>query len=99
MLDGDWSSDVCSSDLWLDQPHWRQGLMTEAVNAVVARFFHDHMGETLYSGAIAENIASLRLQERLGFDVTGVEDVFCLPRSEQVRLVTTELTFGGYAPL
>lgn len=83
---------------WLDKPHWGQGIMTEAVNAVIARFFHSFMGEVLYSGAIAENAASLRIQQKLGFDITGVEDVYCVPRAEQVRLITTELTFGSYMP-
>ena len=84
---------------WLDEPHWGKGIMTEAVNAVIARFFHGFMGEVLISGAIAENAASLRIQQRLGFDITGVEDVYCVPRAEQVRLITTELTFGSYMPL
>lgn len=84
---------------WLDQPHWGKGIMTEAVNAVIARFFSSHMGETLFSGAIAENAASLRIQKKLGFDISGVEDVYCVPRAAQVRLITTELTFGGYMPV
>jgi RimJ/RimL family protein N-acetyltransferase len=84
---------------WLDEPHWGKGIMTEAVNAVIARFLHSFMGETIFSGAIAENAASLRIQKKLGFDITGVEDVFCVSRAEQVRLITTELTFGSYMPL
>ncbi|MBL0372263.1 GNAT family N-acetyltransferase [Rhizobium sp. KVB221] len=84
---------------WLDEPHWGQGIMTEAVNAVIARFFHGLMGEVLFSSVIAENAASLRIQKKLGFDITGVEDVYCVPRAEQVRLITTELTFGSYMPM
>jgi RimJ/RimL family protein N-acetyltransferase len=73
--------------------------MTEAVNAALARFFHGFMGETIFSGAIAENAASLRIQKKLGFDISGVEAVYCVSRAEQVRLITTELTFGSYMPL
>ena len=84
---------------WLDEPHWGLGIMTEAVNAALARFFHGFMGETVFSGAIAENTASLRIQAKLGFDITGVADVYCVSRNAQVRLITTELTFGGYMPV
>ncbi len=47
---------------WLAEEHWGRGLMTEAVNAVLARFFSAHMGETLYSQVMDDNPASLRIQ-------------------------------------
>jgi RimJ/RimL family protein N-acetyltransferase len=84
---------------WLDEGHWGKGVMTEAVNAVIARFFAAHMGEVLYSAVIADNPASLRIQSKLGFDITGVAEAYCEARSEMVRLITTELTFGGYMPV
>jgi RimJ/RimL family protein N-acetyltransferase len=84
---------------WLDEAHWGKGIMTDAVNAVVARFFSVMMGETLFSSVMADNPASLRIQGKLGFDVTGVEDVYSASRAEGVRLITTEITFGGYMPM
>jgi hypothetical protein len=48
---------------------------------------------------MADNPASLRIQGKLGFDVTGVEDVYSHSRAASVRLITTELTFGGYTPM
>ena len=48
---------------------------------------------------MAENAASLRLQGRLGFDITGVAEAYSESRSEMVRLITTELTFGSYMPI
>jgi RimJ/RimL family protein N-acetyltransferase len=84
---------------WLDEAHWGRGIMTDAVNAVVARFFSVMMGETLFSSVMADNPGSLRIQGKLGFDVTGVEDVYSASRAEGVRLITTELTFGGYMPM
>lgn len=83
---------------WLSEEHWGRGLMTEAVNAVLARFFSAHMGETLYSQAMADNPASLRIQGKLGFDVTGVSDLYSEARSAMVRTILTEVTFGGYMP-
>ncbi|MDB5525800.1 MAG: acetyltransferase [Rhizobium sp.] len=83
---------------WLEESQWGKGIMTEAVNAAVARFFAAHMGEPLYSAVIPDNPASLRLQGKLGFDITGVAEAYCVARAEMVRLITTELTFGGYMP-
>lgn len=83
---------------WLEESQWGKGIMSEAVNAVIARFFSAHMGETLYAAVMADNPASLRLQGKFGFDVTGVADAYSVARSEMVRLITTELTFGGYMP-
>lgn len=84
---------------WLDESQWGKGIMTEALNAVVARFFAAHMGETLYSAVIVDNPASLRLQGKLGFDITGVTEGYSESRVAMVKLITTELTFGGYVPM
>ncbi|MBX9459548.1 MAG: GNAT family N-acetyltransferase [Rhizobium sp.] len=84
---------------WLAEEHWGRGIMTDAVNAAVARFFSVMMGETLFSSVMADNPGSLRIQGKLGFAITGVEDVYSQSRSAGVRLITTELTFGGYMPM
>ena len=84
---------------WLAEEHWGKGIMTDAVNAVIARFFSVMMGETLFSSVMADNPASLRIQGKLGFDITGVEDAYSESRATGVRLITTELTFGGYIPM
>lgn len=84
---------------WLAEAHWGKGIMTDAVNAVIARFFSVMMGETLFSSVMADNPASLRIQGKLGFDVSGVEDVYSESRAASARLITTELTFGGYMPM
>jgi len=84
---------------WLSEQHWGKGIMTDAVNAAIARFFSVMMGETLFSSVMADNPASLRIQGKLGFDVTGVEDAYSESRAASARLITTELTFGGYMPM
>lgn len=84
---------------WLAEEHWGKGIMTDAVNAAIARFFSVMMGETLFSSVMADNPASLRIQGKLGFDVTGVADAYSQSRAASVRLITTELTFGGYMPM
>jgi hypothetical protein len=40
----------------------------------------------------------LRIQGKLGFDVTGVAESYAVSRAKMVRLITAELTFGGYMP-
>jgi RimJ/RimL family protein N-acetyltransferase len=84
---------------WLDEAHWSEGIMTEAANAAIARFFSANMGAVLHAGALADNPASLRVQEKLGFDVTGVGEAWCQPRAEMVKIIETELTFGSYMPM
>ena len=84
---------------WLAEEHWGKGIMTDAVNAVIARFFSVMMGETLFSSVMADNPGSLRIQGKLGFAITGVVDVYSPSRAASVSLITTELTFGGYMPM
>lgn len=84
---------------WLAEEHWGKGIMTDAVNAVVARFFSVMMGETLFSSVMADNPGSLRIQGKLGFAITGVTDIYSASRAAGVSLITTELTFGGYMPM
>jgi RimJ/RimL family protein N-acetyltransferase len=84
---------------WLGKDHWGKGLMSEAVDAVIQRFFRANIGATLYSGVIADNPASLKIQRKLGFDISGVKEVWCVPRNAMVKVVETEVTFGSFMPL
>src|SRR5262245_53820016 len=52
---------------WLGRPHWGHGYMTEAARGFVAHVFAAGLGETIYAGAFADNAASLRVLEKLGF--------------------------------
>ena len=83
---------------WLAPAHWGDGYMTEAVGAIVERFFARMMGETLYAGAIADNPASLKVQDKLGFQVTGRSDVYSHSRGAMVPVIDTEVTFGSFMP-
>ena len=84
---------------WLSEQHGGKGIMTDAVTAAIARFFSVMMGATRFSSVMADNPASLRIQGKLGFDVSGVEDAYSESRAASARLITTELTFGGYMPM
>jgi RimJ/RimL family protein N-acetyltransferase len=84
---------------WLRPDHWGAGYMSEAASAVVERFFSRMMGEIVYSGALCENPASLKVQEKLGFQVTGTSQTFSRSRMELVNMIETEVTFGSFMPV
>ena len=84
---------------WLGRPFWGRGLMSEAVRAAVAWYFGE-TGETeLFAGAFDDNPGSLRIQEKLGFDVTGSALLECLATGEARREIRTRLRREAFARL
>ncbi|MCA1493022.1 GNAT family N-acetyltransferase [Ensifer sp. NBAIM29] len=77
---------------WLNRFYWGRGIMSEAVHAAVERFFRRMPGATLYSGVFADNPASLKVQEKLGFKITGCSQVFARARNAMVAHIETRLT-------
>jgi RimJ/RimL family protein N-acetyltransferase len=84
---------------WLNRGVWGRGVMTEAVSAVLTAFFERLPGETIVSGAFADNSASLKIQAKLGFAVTGVTDVFVPARNVAVNRIATRLTQADFLPV
>ena len=61
----------CEVGYWLAPPYWGQGLMSEALWAVVRHGF-DHLGiAKLEADVFVENHASIALLERIGFKREG----------------------------
>jgi RimJ/RimL family protein N-acetyltransferase len=56
---------------WFGKSVWGKGFATEAVRAMIALAFRDPEIQRLDAGAFADNPASLRVQEKLGFRRTG----------------------------
>lgn len=52
---------------WLGRRHWGRGLMTEAAQGLIAAFFAERGDEPLHSSYLLDNVASWRVQEKLGF--------------------------------
>lgn len=77
---------------WLGKPYWAQGLMSEAVEALLAFAFEDLEASEIFASVFDHNVASLRLQERFGFKVTGRNLDYSLARGNAVPGVTTALT-------
>lgn len=65
----------------------RKGIMSEVLTAVIDRLQHEQIVDYLDLEYITENIGSAKLQERLGFQVVGVE------RVDSVELIVSVLSF------
>jgi RimJ/RimL family protein N-acetyltransferase len=76
---------------WLGKPWHRNGFMREALTRMFDQTFSNHGVEVIESGAAIDNFASLKLQESLGFQITGTKEAYFVPRQSTVTMVTTVL--------
>lgn len=76
---------------WLNRYYWGKGLMTEAVGAVLDRFVRRMPDVEIHSGAFADNAASLKIQQKLGFRITDCNQLFSLARNSMVPHIETSL--------
>jgi RimJ/RimL family protein N-acetyltransferase len=82
---------VCEFGYWLARPYWGMGLATEAAGAALAYVF-DVLGVRLVrSGVFADNRASMRVQQKLGFRKIGGSVVRSLARRTEVAHIDTVL--------
>jgi len=77
---------------WLGRPYWGRGYITEAARGLLGRVFDAGLGDVVYSGAFADNAASLRVQEKLGFERDGETMAYSRPRDGKFPHVNTVLT-------
>jgi RimJ/RimL family protein N-acetyltransferase len=77
---------------WIGEPHWGNGYATEAAAALVEHAFAQPAADMIRSGVFEGNVASLHVQQKLGFEVVGEVMANCRPRGQQVRLIRTLLT-------
>ncbi|ESR25321.1 GNAT family N-acetyltransferase [Lutibaculum baratangense] len=77
---------------WLGRAHWGRGLMTEAVSLVLSDIFRRRPDCRVASGVFEDNPASLRVQQKLGFEVVGSHMRWCEARRANVRHIDTALT-------
>jgi RimJ/RimL family protein N-acetyltransferase len=68
---GAWRIDRAELGYWIAPAHWNKGLMTEAAHAVVRTGFETVGLHKITVGCIAENVASRRVIEKLGFRPVG----------------------------
>jgi RimJ/RimL family protein N-acetyltransferase len=82
---------------WLNRFYWGRGLMSEAVDAAIDRFFHRMPLAEIVSGAFTDNPASLRLLARRGCRIVGVTDVYSRARNGLVSLIDMRLSQADFA--
>jgi Acetyltransferases, including N-acetylases of ribosomal proteins len=76
---------------WLNRYYWGRGIMTEATGALLDRFFRRMPDVAIESGAFADNAASLKIQQKLGFRITGCSEMYSLSRNAIVAHIDTLL--------
>ena len=83
---------------WIGKDYWGQGLSTEAAKAIISEA-RDTLGvKALIAGVFADNPASLRVLEKLGFKLTGEDEMyFSMGRLEKARSLTLRLDFAEAA--
>jgi RimJ/RimL family protein N-acetyltransferase len=84
---------------WLGRKYWHQGYMTEALRAMIAHVFALTRADAIYCGAFADNIGSLRVQEKAGFAHAGDTTLFSRPTGHELAHVNTVLTRASYEKL
>jgi RimJ/RimL family protein N-acetyltransferase len=84
---------------WIGEPFWNQGFMSEALAAFIAHIFRLTDTGAIHCGAFAENVASLRVQEKVGFVPNGTTSLFSKPRGGDFPHVNTILTRARFAAL
>lgn len=82
---------------WLGEPWHGRGFMTEAARALIAHAFATRDIKAVSSSVFADNPASMRVQQKLGFVLTGARRTWSRSRQEQVAAWTTRLTAAAFA--
>lgn len=76
---------------WIGKPYWGMGYATEAVRALVAHALDSDRFAYLKAGHFADNPASRRVLEKLGFCPHGEEMRECMARGEAVHCFVCRL--------
>ncbi|WP_349436421.1 GNAT family N-acetyltransferase [Pararhizobium sp. A13] len=79
---------------WLNRFYWGRGYASEAAYAAMERFFRRMPDTVLHSGVFADNAGSLKLQKKLGFEITGCAQIYALARNSLVSHIETRITAG-----
>jgi 8-oxo-dGTP diphosphatase len=86
------SGNVRMLGYWLGKPWHGQGFMQEALTCLFDLAFSNLEIDIITSGAAIDNSASLKLQQYLGFEITGNKKAYFVPRKSEVLMATTVLT-------
>jgi len=84
---------------WLAPSRWGRGYATEAGRAALAFAFASLDAAAIRSGVFEGNDASMAVQRRLGFEISGTRSVFCLARGADLPHIDTVLTRERFSAL
>jgi len=76
---------------WIGKPYWGQGYASEAVAALIGQAFDANAFDYVTAGHFADNGASERVLQKLGFVAQGTEERDCLARGDTAKCVTYRL--------
>ncbi len=77
---------------WIARTHWGQGLMSEALPAIIAYYFATREVAEIYADYFVDNVVSKRILEKNGFEKVGEQTVHSHYRNEDVLEICTLLT-------
>ncbi|MCP4380868.1 MAG: GNAT family N-acetyltransferase [Hyphomicrobiales bacterium] len=89
----------CDFGYWLGRDYWGKGYASEAGRAFLDHAFENYDTAIIRSGVFIGNDASLRVQEKLGFEVVGRRMVHCLARGRVIEHIDTMLTRERFTSL
>lgn len=72
---------------WIDREFWGRGFATQALSL----FLREVTSRPLYASAAKDNVGSLRVLEKCGFQIIGIERGYANARGEEIDEVMLEL--------
>lgn len=88
--------DLPSLGYYLHPDAWGKGVMTEANWALIKWLFEVSDAPKIVSGVFDYNVASLRVQEKLGFQTVGHSVMQSLAQNKEFAHIDTELTKDAF---
>lgn len=61
---------------WVGRPYWGRGYMTEACRALLTELETRHGAQDVTAGVFTDNLGSMRVLEKLGFEKSSAPDLF-----------------------
>ncbi|MBI5165098.1 MAG: GNAT family N-acetyltransferase, partial [Magnetospirillum sp.] len=81
---------------WVGRAFWGQGLATEALRRLIRHLLADLGMPRVWASAHPDNHASIRVQERLGLGLAGVETVALPARGQSVAMPVRALDAAAW---
>lgn len=79
---------------WIGKPYWGKGYSTEAAKALISEAREAQGAKCLIAGVFSDNPASIRVLQKLGFELTGEEEMyFSMSRMKKARSLSLRLDF------